>query len=316
MKKRKNPYDYKYVMIRDKCSEDIAKQKIQDLKNKTSGSKEAFIKRYGEVEGLKRFEEFSKKSAHTEESFKKKYGNNWKEEWKKYIKSKDSMSEEFHKNKYGNNWKKELESRKQSVSQSLQNNVEKYGVIVGTKKFKEGNEKRSCSCSTEGLITKYGLEKALDINNSKSCPGSKNGMYGKPSPKGSGNGWSGWYKGYHFRSILELSYIKYLIESKIEFKSAEQKQYVVHYKFNGNDRTYRADFVVGGDIIEIKPKKLINTKQNKAKFEAAKNKFGANFKVLTEFDFPVIESICDLVESGKVKLMKRYQNKYDENYKY
>jgi hypothetical protein len=32
-------------------------------------------------------------------------------------------------------------------------------------------------------------------------------MYGKPSPQGSGNGWSGWYKGKYFRSIMELSFI-------------------------------------------------------------------------------------------------------------
>ena len=32
-------------------------------------------------------------------------------------------------------------------------------------------------------------------------------MYGRFSPRGSGNGWSGWYKEWYFRSLLELSYM-------------------------------------------------------------------------------------------------------------
>lgn len=80
----------------------------------------------------------------------------------------------------------------------------------------------------------------------------------------------------------------------------------------GSERTYRADFVVDGDIIEIKPSRLVNTKRNIAKFTAAKEKFGAKFKILTENDFPVIKDITDLVESGKIKLLKRYQEKYNE----
>lgn len=52
---------------------------------------------------------------------------------------------------------------------------------------------------------------------------------------------------------------------------------------------------------------MVNTKQNSAKFKAAKEKYGAKFKILTENDFPVIKDITDLVESGEIKLLKRYQ---------
>jgi hypothetical protein len=62
----------------------------------------------------------------------------------------------------------------------------------------------------------YGKEKANKMKNNLSIlnSGSKNKMYGKPSPQGSGNGWSGWYKGWYFRSLIELSYMVNVIEKK------------------------------------------------------------------------------------------------------
>ncbi|MBR4316812.1 MAG: hypothetical protein IKP65_07630 [Alphaproteobacteria bacterium] len=36
---------------------------------------------------------------------------------------------------------------------------------------------------------------------SEKSKGKNNPMYGKPAPKGSGNGVSGWYKGWFFRSL-------------------------------------------------------------------------------------------------------------------
>ncbi len=39
--------------------------------------------------------------------------------------------------------------------------------------------------------------------------GEGNNMYGRPSPQGSGNGWSGWYKERYFRSLRELMFLIY-----------------------------------------------------------------------------------------------------------
>ena len=67
-------------------------------------------------------------------------------------------------------------------------------------------------------LEKYGKEIADDkLKNLKNklsilFSGKKNPMYGKPTPIGSGNGWSGWYKGWYFRSLLELSYMINVIE--------------------------------------------------------------------------------------------------------
>ena len=47
----------------------------------------------------------------------------------------------------------------------------------------------------------YGLEKSIKIRNkiSLASSGENNHMFGKPSPQGSGNGWSGWYKSWFFK---------------------------------------------------------------------------------------------------------------------
>ena len=77
-------------------------------------------------------------------------------------------------------------------------------------------------------VEKYGKEVANDklkdykTKQSENNKGDKNKMFGKPSPNGSGNGWSGWYNGWFFRSILELSYMINIIEKyNISWKNAE-----------------------------------------------------------------------------------------------
>jgi hypothetical protein len=317
MTKRKNPYNIKYIMERDNCSEEQAIETINILKNKTSGSLNSFIKRYGEELGLEKYNEFCKKSAITKEKFIKKFGDNLEFEWQKYLKTKDSTSLEFHIQKYGEELGLEkYNERLLNIEQSLNSFIKRYGEELGLEKYNEMNMKRSFSCSTVGLIDKYGIETTLEINSSKSLSGEKNGMYGKPSPMGSGNGWSGWFNKFHFRSLMELSYMIHLTENNISFKTAENKLYEVEYFFNNSKRTYRADFIVDNKIIEIKPKNLLNTSENKAKFSAAKEKFGESFVILTEYDFPIIKDISELVLTNKIKLTKRYEDKFYENYKH
>jgi len=312
-KKRKNPYNIEYVIERDNCSREEAIKTIQELKYRTSGSLISYQKRYGEVEGKLRYDEFCAKSANTKEKYKEKYGDNWEEKWNDYLKTKDSMSLEFHIKKYGKDLGlKKYQERLNSVEQSLDKMIERYGEVEGTKKFNEMNEKRSYSCSTDGLIEKFGEEKAIKINNSKALHGEKNGMYGIPPPHGSGNGWCGWYNGIHFRSILELSFmIKMNKENKV-FKSAESKEFEIKYIKNGINRTYRPDFICDNKIIEIKPKNLINTVDNKLKFEAANKKFD-NFVILTEDDIERI-NLKDYIDNGEVILTDRYKKKYEEKY--
>ena len=165
----------------------------------------------------------------------------------------------------------------------------------------------------------FGEEKTKQIKqkiSNKLC-GSLNPMYGKPSPQGSGNGWSGWYKGTHyFRSLLELSYIIHLDNSNIKWTSAESNTFAVNYKDNnGIIKTYFPDYYLPDtdEIIEIKPKKLINTRINKSKFSAAKKQF-KNFKIVTEDDIKKLskKDIIFLLENHIVEFLSKYKNKIKE----
>jgi hypothetical protein len=84
--------------------------------------------------------------------------------------------------------------------------IEKYGNEEGFKKIKEKKQ-----------------------NMNKRMSGINNPMYGKPSPEGSGNGWSGWYKGFYFRSLMELSFIKLMIDNDIKIKSGEKEIFSIKY---------------------------------------------------------------------------------------
>ncbi|MCD6436496.1 MAG: hypothetical protein J7L15_08995, partial [Clostridiales bacterium] len=111
--------------------------------------------------------------------------------------------------------------------------LEKYGKIEADKKMEQLKKKRSLNAS-----------------------GKNNSMYGKPSPQGSGNGWSGWYKGWFFRSLKELSYVIKEIESKNKkWRTAETKDLIIKYiDYKNDERTYRADFLVEEKyLIEVKP---------------------------------------------------------------
>jgi len=167
---------------------------------------------------------------------------------------------------------------------------------------------------------RYGKEKAdkMRLNRSNRMQGSNNHMFGKPSPTGSGNGWSGWYKEYYFRSLLELSYLVYLIDNDIKFEHAENKKYAVKYlNFKGEARNYFPDFYIfeTEEIVEIKPKHLIGSVDNIAKFNAARLQY-KNFKIITENEIVKLsnDKIKSLYMSGDLKFVDRYDIKFKERY--
>jgi len=172
--------------------------------------------------------------------------------------------------------------------------LEKHGKKIADKKQKELNEKRSISSR-----------------------GKNNPMYGKPSPVGSGNGWSGWYKGWYFRSLHELSYVINHIEKNGQrWVSAEQKKYSIPYiSFNGKERTYYADFVIDGSIlIECKPKKLHNSKIVQLKKKWALKfcyKNGLTYKI----ECPTLltkNELKNLHDTKKIRFLPRYEEKYKQ----
>ena len=174
--------------------------------------------------------------------------------------------------------------------------VEKYGKEIAIQKEKELNKKRS-------------------INSS----GKNNPMYGKPSPNGAGNGWSGWYKGWFFRSLRELSYMIKDIEGRNKkWRTAETKDLRVKYiDYKGDERTYSADFLVEEkELIEVKPKKLNKSLTVRLKASAARKfckKKGLTYKIK---DVKILseKEIKKLHDDKTIKFTDRYEKMYNERY--
>ena len=148
---------------------------------------------------------------------------------------------------------------------------------------------------------------------SKLNSGENNSMYGKPSPKNSGNGICGWYKGWFFRSLLELSYVVFVIERfNLDWENGESEKYKISYEIDGTKRNYFPDFVIGGKyMVECKPKKLWEIKINKIKFKFAKefcNKNGLIFKI-TDISKIKKPYLLELISIGDVVLTNKWKDK-------
>jgi hypothetical protein len=168
-------------------------------------------------------------------------------------------------------------------------------------------------------LSKFGKEVAdqkmeeLRKKYSIATSGENNPMYGKPTPKKAGNGWSGWYKDFYFRSLRELQFFVSHEESG-ELKDIHlSKEYRIPYVgVDGQNRTYSPDFILNNnEIIEIKPKKLWNTRENKLKFEAMSNFCERNGLLFSIID--VIPDSLILKEkylNGEIKFDKKCDDKF------
>lgn len=188
--------------------------------------------------------------------------------------------------------------------------------------LKAGSNKKSFY---ECWVKKYGVEEAekrlLEFRKkqSENSSGKNNPMFGKPSPQGSGNGWSGWYNGWYFRSLRELSFMINVIEiSNLNWKTTETKEFSISYiDYDGRERNYFPDFLIEDTyIIECKPEKLMQTNINKRKAQAAKR-----FCLENGYEYIIVEpiilnneKILELYTSGKLRFVDRYEKKFQERY--
>jgi hypothetical protein len=106
-----------------------------------------------------------------------------------------------------------------------------------------------------------------------------------PSVKhGSGKG--GYYNNIRYQSSYEFNFMQLLDEYKIFYERADQ--FRVKYIFENQEHYYYPDFYLPkeGSIVEIKASWKLKDEQTLAKIEAAKQKFGKKFIVVTEQELP------------------------------
>ena len=168
-------------------------------------------------------------------------------------------------------------------------------------------------------VGKYGKEiadekmieykKKQSLNNS----GEKNSMYGKPAPINSGNGICGWYKGWFFRSLLELSYMILVIERfNLDWEAGESEKYKIKYEVDGVNKNYFPDFVINEKyVIECKPKKLWKIKINEVKFKFAKDFCDKNNLIFKIKDITKLKKpeLLNLISNGDVVLTNKWKDK-------
>jgi len=143
--------------------------------------------------------------------------------------------------------------------------------------------------------------------------GERNSMYGKPAPKNSGNGICGWYKGWFFRSLLELSYMIFVIERfNLNWDNGEYDKYRISYVQDDVTKNYFPDFIINEKyVVECKPKRLWSTTKNLLKFESAKKYCEENDYIFKVRDIPKLKKpeLLSLIDSGLVELTNKWKEK-------
>ena len=215
--------------------------------------------------------------------------------------------------------KKKIATGDKSYSKTSEYKKKRADAVLGDKNPMYGK------CNYDVWVEKYGVAKAKelqDLTNKKLSAifsGAGNPMYGKPAPQGSGNGWSGWYKGWYFRSLKELSFvINHLEKNQLSWRTAESKDLAISYVDpKGKKRTYFADFLVSDkELVEVKPTKLKSSIIVKLKQEAAINfcnKLGLHYRI----EDPIMLNegeIKTLYISGEIKFSERYEIMFKERF--
>lgn len=139
---------------------------------------------------------------------------------------------------------------------------------------------------------------------SVSSSGKNNPMYGKETPRKAGNGVSGRYKTFYFRSLHELQFILICERFNLKIISAENIR-INYISYTGNERTYSPDYIINNNmLVEVKPLKLHETPLNKLKFCAARKYSKENnigFKVV-DYGIPSQDRINILIKNKEIIL--------------
>lgn len=119
---------------------------------------------------------------------------------------------------------------------------------------------------------------------------------------GSGRGKQGWYKGFFCDSSWELAYVIYCLDHGLSIERNKERR---KYKWEGKEHFYIPDFIVNGELIEIKgfkteqwnakhlanpDVKVLYEKDLTYVFDFVKEKYGKDFVRLYENTESLAES--------------------------
>lgn len=132
-KGKSNAYDPIDVAKKYNITLEEAEKIVKDRKNKTNGSKETYIKRWGKEEGIRRYNIFVEKSKVTKENYIKRMGyEKGCIEWAKTKKKKDKFSLEYFITTFGEELGKiKFEETCNRNKQTLDSFTRKFGEIKG-----------------------------------------------------------------------------------------------------------------------------------------------------------------------------------------
>lgn len=274
----------------------------ETISKRNSGSrKEKWIKEFGEEKGMEKWEAFLKHNSEIGtlnnpmkgrtvysiwlEKYGKEEADRRQAEWKRKLSVAFSGEKN---NMYGRNGNPWFQGTVYDIW------LEKYGKEEADKRHAEWKRKISVASTGKG-----------------------NGMYGRSPGHAAGLGYAGKYKGWYFRSLLELSYMIGVIEKQnLIWERGEQKKFRVYYvDSKGTERSYCPDFFLVDErkIVEIKPAYILKYPAAKQKITRSKEhyeKFGYTYEVVTPKILP-IKDIYELYNKQEITVGERNKLKFE-----
>lgn len=320
---RRCPYDPQYIAERDNISIEDAIVWINKYKKDKATTKENFVKKHGEEEGLEKFKKFQKTSSFhkTKENYKAMYGEDWEFRWKLDMKLSSKYSKEFWMIKYN---KTEDEAR-ELVADTQRNNAgisAQYYLNKGLT-LEQAEEILKEIWSRKGLnkdrfVARHGIEKWNELIFKKSCFMKKGKYVGRVASKKSMKVYLPLYKWLRKRGLGRYD-IKIGTKNIVEFSIKDIE----------NDKTYFYDFtdLKNKIIIEynwehVHPniEKLVENGKieewrhvyNGKSAKEMKNIYDMKYKIARENGFVVLELWDSLSVAKNLKICKDF---YDENNK-
>jgi len=245
----KNGYDIKKYLFLG-YSKTEGEIKIKELKRKTSGNLENFIRKYGREEGIKRYNDFSKKcDTASKKYYIEKFG--FEEGIKKYSKRKERHGFTLQKaiNKLGKEKGIEKYNKwKELVKQTKENMIKRYGEKEGIKRWEEFLKRKSYANSKENFLKFHTEEEWVELNKSKAI--TLENMIKRYGEKEGEKRYEEWRiktipKSYSKESIEFFNYIhNFLIKNGFSEKDIywKENEYFIFDKIN--KKIYLYDFTV------------------------------------------------------------------------